>query len=59
VGSIDRREGRVYAAIVVAALSGEYRISKDRLTPCVAGMAAPAASSATEEGRSKNQRVAR
>jgi OmpA-OmpF porin, OOP family len=45
------------AAAVVAALVGEYGIAKDRLTPFGAGMAAPAASNATEEGKSKNRRV--
>jgi OmpA-OmpF porin, OOP family len=45
------------AAAVVAALVGTYGIARDRLTSFGAGMAAPAASNATEEGRSKNRRV--
>jgi outer membrane protein OmpA-like peptidoglycan-associated protein len=45
------------AAAVIAALVGEYGIARDRLTPFGAGMAAPAATNATEEGRAKNRRV--
>lgn len=45
------------AASVVSALAAEYGVAKERLTPFGAGMAAPAASNATEEGRAKNRRV--
>jgi OmpA-OmpF porin, OOP family len=45
------------AAAVVAALVGQYGIGRDRLTPFGAGMAAPAASNETDDGRAKNRRV--
>jgi outer membrane protein OmpA-like peptidoglycan-associated protein len=45
------------AAAVVNALVAEYAILRDRLTPFGAGMAAPAATNTTEDGRAKNRRV--
>lgn len=45
------------AAAVVNALVTDYAIARDRLTPFGAGMAAPAASNTTDEGRAKNRRV--
>ena len=45
------------AASIVATLTGQYGVARDRLTPFGAGMAAPVASNATEVGRAKNRRV--
>lgn len=45
------------AAGIIAALAADYGIAKDRLTAFGAGMAAPAATNATDEGRAKNRRV--
>jgi outer membrane protein OmpA-like peptidoglycan-associated protein len=45
------------AAAVVTALAADYGIAKDRLTPFGAGMAAPATTNSTDEGRAKNRRV--
>jgi OmpA-OmpF porin, OOP family len=45
------------AASVVAALTKDYKIPANRLTPFGAGMAAPAMPNSTEAGRAKNRRV--
>jgi OmpA-OmpF porin, OOP family len=45
------------AASVVAALVLGYGVARERLVPFGAGMAAPTASNATEDGRQKNRRV--
>ncbi len=45
------------AAAVIATLAADYGIAKDRLTPFGAGMAAPAATNSTDEGRRQNRRV--
>lgn len=45
------------AASVVAALTGQHAIGKDRLTSDGAGPLAPVASNADEAGRAKNRRV--
>jgi outer membrane protein OmpA-like peptidoglycan-associated protein len=45
------------AASVVAALTGQHAIGKDRLVPDGAGPLAPVASNADEAGRAKNRRV--
>lgn len=45
------------AATVVSALVARYGVKRDRLAPVGVSYAAPLASNATEEGRSKNRRV--
>lgn len=45
------------AAAVVNALVADHGIARDRLTPFGAGMAAPAATNTTDDGRAKNRRV--
>jgi len=45
------------AAAVVQALTREFGIAPERLTPFGAGMAAPVATNETEEGRQRNRRV--
>jgi OmpA-OmpF porin, OOP family len=45
------------AESVAAALSRDYGIDRERLTPVGVGMAAPVASNRTEEGRGRNRRV--
>ena len=45
------------AKAVVAALTKDYGVSADRLTPFGDGMSAPVASNADESGRAKNRRV--
>jgi OOP family OmpA-OmpF porin len=65
VGHTDNRGSADYnmdlsqrrAEHVVAALVDEYQIDADRLSASGAGMTAPVASNATDEGRAKNRRV--
>jgi outer membrane protein OmpA-like peptidoglycan-associated protein len=45
------------AAAVVAALTADYAINANRLTPVGVAYASPVASNHTEEGRAQNRRV--
>ena len=45
------------AAAVVNALTAQFGIDKNRLTPVGVAFACPVASDRTEEGRAKNRRV--
>lgn len=45
------------ATAVTAALTGEYKISADRVIPVGVGMAAPLAPNTDDKGRAKNRRV--
>jgi OmpA-OmpF porin, OOP family len=59
VGTFDFNMGlsQRRASSVVAALTGQYGIAKNRLTPVGVSFAAPVASNKSEEGRAKNRRV--
>lgn len=59
VGTFDHNRdlSQRRAAAVKAALSKEYGIAADRLTPNGVAYLAPVASNTTEEGRAKNRRV--
>lgn len=50
-------KSRRRADAVVAALTGEYGIEPNRLTPNGVAYLAPVASNATEAGRAQNRRV--
>jgi len=45
------------ADAVIAALAGQYKVDRKRLTPVGVSFASPVAANTSEEGRAKNRRV--